>query len=190
MEVLEEAFESACSNGIIPGAVLAAVNKTGSFSYEKSFGVRSLEEGKNAPMNTDTLMTLASCTKIITTIAVLQLVERGQVGLKDDVATVLPELVNSKIITGMVDGKPTLVERKNPISLLYVKNQVDGSQLLEKALVEIYTDMSQESSYAFFWSNILFHVTIAGRIHSIYRCPRYGYPTKDSGWVLQLAWYF
>lgn len=117
MQYLEESFQAACSNGKIPGAVLAATNKAGSFTYTKAFGFRSLKEGEKSPLNTDAIMTLASCTKLITTIAVLQLVERGQVSLDDDVASTLPELAKLDILTGVQNGKGVLKKRNNPITL-------------------------------------------------------------------------
>jgi CubicO group peptidase (beta-lactamase class C family) len=65
-------------------------------------------------------MALASCTKIVTNVAILQLVEQGQIGLDDDVSVHLPELSNLKIIAGFQDGQPILVERKNVVTLRYV----------------------------------------------------------------------
>jgi CubicO group peptidase (beta-lactamase class C family) len=67
----------------------------------------------------DTMMAIASCTKLITTIAALQCVERGQIGLDDDVAGFLPELARLEILTGMdsATGKPMLKKRENKITL-------------------------------------------------------------------------
>lgn len=117
MERLEEAFKVACANGDIPGAVLASTNATGSFTYTNSFGLRSLDEGDNTPIDENTLLTLTSCTKIITAIAVLQVVEKGLIGLDDKIDEVLPELAALKILTAMEDGKPKFAERKNPMTL-------------------------------------------------------------------------
>ena len=69
-------------------------------------------------MELDTTMFTASCTKLLTTIAALQCVERGLVTLDEDTAAQLPELARQKILTGFEeDGEPVLVERKNPITL-------------------------------------------------------------------------
>jgi CubicO group peptidase (beta-lactamase class C family) len=120
MSTLEESFAAACSSGKIPGAVLVATDTSGSFTYSEAFGFRSLEDDNKLPMELDTLMTLASCTKLITTIAALQLVERGHIGLGDDVADILPELSELEIFQGMMDGKGVLNKRKNPITLRQV----------------------------------------------------------------------
>ena len=69
-------------------------------------------------MTMDTIMWTASCTKLLTTIAALQCVEKGLVALDDDTAALLPELAEQKIVTGFEEGgKPVLVERKNAITL-------------------------------------------------------------------------
>ena len=70
-------------------------------------------------MDLNTTFILASCTKIITTIAALQLVERGLIALDDDVSSVLPELKNPEILTGFEEGsgKPILVKAKGFITL-------------------------------------------------------------------------
>lgn len=127
MESIESLLEDACSKSKIPGAVLAARNKTGSLNYLKAFGVKSVKDGTT--MESDTIMTLASCTKLITTVAILQIVENGMVGLDDDVAATLPEIAKLEILTGMKDGKPQLTRRKMPITLRYVENPFEDATL-------------------------------------------------------------
>lgn len=56
VQALEAVFEETCENGSIPGAVLAAINSTGTFQYEKAFGIQSLERGKNTPLTAGTLL--------------------------------------------------------------------------------------------------------------------------------------
>lgn len=69
-------------------------------------------------MERDTIFVLASKTKLMTSIAVLQLVERGLVKLDDDVAPLLPALAKQPILTGFgEDGTPITKERSGPITL-------------------------------------------------------------------------
>ncbi len=82
-----------------------------------SFGVQSLDDCDDTPINENTLLTLTSCTKIVTAIAILQVIEKGLIGLDDPIDEVLPELAALKILIAMNDGKPTFVERKNPMTL-------------------------------------------------------------------------
>lgn len=90
----------------------------GTFKYEKVFGPKNPTE----PMDLNSTFILASCTKIMTTIAALQCVERGQISLDDAVSTILPELKEPDIITGFKNdtGEPTYKEAKTAITLRYV----------------------------------------------------------------------
>ncbi len=48
----------------------------------------------------------------------MQLVERGRIGLDDDVRPLVPELAAMQILQGFSqDGKPILVENARPITL-------------------------------------------------------------------------
>lgn len=82
----------------IPNAILYASDASGSFQYHNVFGSSSPEA--NAPALTeDVYLYIASCTKLLTSIAVMQLVEKGRLSLDDVVDAVLPELGNLQIIT-------------------------------------------------------------------------------------------
>ncbi len=79
---------------MIPGAVLI-VGHDGSVIYRKAYGSRALEPRREV-MTLDTVFDVASLTKVIvTTTAVMQLVERGKVRLNDPVAKYLPEFAQN-----------------------------------------------------------------------------------------------
>ncbi|KAG4443188.1 hypothetical protein IFR05_001330 [Cadophora sp. M221] len=91
-------------DGILPTSFILSLSTAyltltpcnpGSFHYAKSFG----EQADN-PTDNDTLYWLASATKFITTIAVMQCVERGQLDLTEDISRVLPEFKDPQILTG------------------------------------------------------------------------------------------
>jgi CubicO group peptidase (beta-lactamase class C family) len=82
--------------------------------------VKSLAEGNSLqPMELDSVLAIASCTKLMTAIAVLQCVERGLLDLDADVAPILPEAGKFGIITGFDDAKneAIIVPKKNKITL-------------------------------------------------------------------------
>lgn len=63
---------------------------------------------------------LASQTKLLTSVAALQIVERGLIAFDDSVEELLPELAQQKVLTGFEeDGKPVLVERTEEITFRY-----------------------------------------------------------------------
>ncbi|KAF9728619.1 transesterase [Paraphaeosphaeria minitans] len=84
------------NNGLpLPRVALGAVNKDGSFHFAKAFG----EESKDT-METDAVHYLASSTKIITTIAALQCVEKGLLHLDANIGLVLPQWESPQVLTG------------------------------------------------------------------------------------------
>jgi uncharacterized protein YbbC (DUF1343 family)/CubicO group peptidase (beta-lactamase class C family) len=91
---VDAVIQSAVSEGSIPGAVLV-VGHDGGVIYRKAYGARALEPRRES-MTLDTVFDLASLTKVIvTTTAVMQLVERGKVRLNDPVAKYLPEFAQN-----------------------------------------------------------------------------------------------
>ena len=63
------------------GLVYVAVNKKGEPLFEHASGQEGL--GKSKPMTLDHTFWIASCTKMITGIACMQLVEQGKLALDD-----------------------------------------------------------------------------------------------------------
>ncbi|WP_158413723.1 serine hydrolase [Haladaptatus cibarius] len=73
----------------VPGVSVAIVDDTDCL-YTDGFGARNLET--NAPATPETLYGIGSCTKSITTVAILQLAEDSQLTLDDPVDDYLPYL--------------------------------------------------------------------------------------------------
>jgi uncharacterized protein YbbC (DUF1343 family)/CubicO group peptidase (beta-lactamase class C family) len=90
LPTVDAVIRQAISDGNIPGAVLI-VGHDGRVVYRKAYGARALEPKREA-MTLDTVFDVASLTKVlVTTTAVMQLVEQGKVRLNDPVVKYLPE---------------------------------------------------------------------------------------------------
>ncbi|KZP27997.1 beta-lactamase/transpeptidase-like protein [Athelia psychrophila] len=116
---LEETFLTAIENKDIPGAILLATNKAGTLNYAKAFGKTGVSPDAK-PITLDSTFWLASCTKLLTTIAALQCVERGLFSLDspDDIARLLPEIAAPVILTGFdAEGAPITVPATKRITL-------------------------------------------------------------------------
>ncbi|KAB2579326.1 Acyltransferase LovD [Lasiodiplodia theobromae] len=114
MASFEEKLEQACQANDLPNAVLISSNKDGSFKYERVFGKRSLlEGGDQGPLDADAVMWVASCTKLMTSVAAMQCVERGQLSLEAPVYDLLPELRDLEILES-IDDNGNIKTRKNP----------------------------------------------------------------------------
>ncbi|KAL8802339.1 MAG: hypothetical protein Q9200_006617, partial [Gallowayella weberi] len=132
MALMEEVFEKACAEHKIPGAILLAANSSGSFKYENVFSFSSLQDMESkAPLRLDSFLWIASCTKLMTSIAALQLVERGHFNLDDDMGHFLPELANPQILTGFVDEKPQLIKAKNKWRAFHKQGLNVGDTILQ-----------------------------------------------------------
>ncbi len=87
---LDAIFDHAVAERQIPGAVVI-VGHDGKIVFRKAYGYRSLEPRRER-MTLDTVFDMASLTKcMVTTIAVMRLVQYGQVRVNDPVARYLPE---------------------------------------------------------------------------------------------------
>lgn len=108
-------LSDACAARRVPGVVAMATNREGTI-YEGAFGERTL--GGGAAMTTDTVGWIASMTKAITSVAAVQLVERGQLQLDAPAAQVVPAIAEVQVLTGFdAAGNPQLRPPKRPITL-------------------------------------------------------------------------
>ncbi|EGU73832.1 hypothetical protein FOXB_15660 [Fusarium oxysporum f. sp. conglutinans Fo5176] len=106
----------------LPRVTLGAVNKDGSFHYAKVFG-----EDSDESLATDGVHFLASSTKFVTTVAVMQCVERGQLNLDADISEILPEWKNPQILTGFDEqDKPTFQAATKAITLRHLLTHSSG----------------------------------------------------------------
>jgi hypothetical protein len=74
------------------------------------------------PFTKDTLCIMASLAKLVTTIAILQCVEKSLIALDDPVEQILLELADPDILEGFSDeGKPILRKANEKITLRYAR---------------------------------------------------------------------
>jgi CubicO group peptidase (beta-lactamase class C family) len=73
------------------------LTKPGDLIYNKTSGYQSLKE--DTPIDPNGVFWIASCTKLIASIAALQQVEKGLIDLDEPVSRILPELENPEIIS-------------------------------------------------------------------------------------------
>ncbi|EXJ72316.1 beta-lactamase [Cladophialophora psammophila CBS 110553] len=104
-----------------PGVVFAAVNKQGEIIFEHASG--KVGHGKSQSMTMNNVFWIASCTKMITGVACMQLVEQGKLALDDveQVEKLCPEL---KAVQVFENGK--LVPKKRGITLRMLLSHTAG----------------------------------------------------------------
>jgi methyl acetate hydrolase len=102
---IDEVLTAAVDAGAVPGVVAMAADADG-VVYEGAAGKRSA--AADDPITPDTVMRIASMTKMVTTTAALQLVERGLLDLEAPVADYRPEFADLPVLTGFDGDVPQL----------------------------------------------------------------------------------
>lgn len=101
LERIDAAIQAEVDAGRIPGAV-ALVSRNGHTVYHKSFGMADIESGE--PMRNDSIFRIASMTKAVTTVGVMQLYEHGLFKLNDPVSKYIPAFANPRVLVSAEDG--------------------------------------------------------------------------------------
>jgi len=121
---IDGVLESSISSGRVPGVVGIAASRD-QILYQGAFGKKDLESAE--PMQLDTIFAIASMTKPINSVAVMQLVERGKVNLDASIAQYLPELADPQVLEGFdEDGDPRLRDAARPPTIRELLSNTSG----------------------------------------------------------------
>ena len=102
----------------LPAVVAIAINKNGeklSYNYGRAIW------NQDAEVTEEHIFRIWSMTKLVTSIAALQCVENGLIGLDDDLSELMPEMTNIPILS---NGE--LIEPKNKITLRHLLTHTSG----------------------------------------------------------------
>ena len=103
-KVLEESVQ----HGDAPGVVALVVDRDGAL-FEAAAGKSDLTRG--TPMRTDAIFNIASMTKPVTSVAIMQLYEQGKIKLDDPVSKYLPGFDKLQVITKFNEADGTAQSR-------------------------------------------------------------------------------
>ena len=102
LQLLSDFFKNEVATGYISGAVVL-IQQHGRPVYLKTFGMRDART--NRPMTTDTIFSIYSMTKPITSVATMMLVDAGKLSLNDPVAKYIPSFANAKVALAKADAQ-------------------------------------------------------------------------------------
>src|SRR5258708_14642977 len=123
-EEIDRALQATVSAREIPGVVAMAANEQ-SVVYEGAFGFRDM--AASARISTDTVFRIASMVKLLTSIAALQLVERGSLKLDEPAGNIDPTLGSAQVLAGFdAKGVPQLRPAQKPITLRNLLTHTSG----------------------------------------------------------------
>ena len=116
-------LEGAVERGDVPHVVAMAADEDGVI-YEGAFGERT--PGSGEAVTPDTTFRIASMTKMVATVAALQLVEHGSLDLDDTVETYLPEFAEVQVLEGFDGDTPRLRPPKTEMTVKHLITHTSG----------------------------------------------------------------
>ena len=123
LERLDRFFAREIEAKRVPGAVVA-IARDGKLVHFKAYGVQEPATGK--PMPLDAVFGLASMTKIMASVAALQLNEQGRLPLKSRLADYYPAFGAMKVGVPQSDGTLKLVDQARPIYIQDLMRHTSG----------------------------------------------------------------
>ncbi len=125
LSYIDSLVERYSTEGKFPGGVFL-VSRKGKLVYYKNLGNKTLEADK--PYQKGDIFRIASMTKAITTVAIMQLYERGMLGLDDPISKYLPAFENPEVLEHFneKDSSYTTVPAKNIITIRRLLTHTSG----------------------------------------------------------------
>lgn len=121
---LERVLADAVADGSVPGAVAIVVDDLGVQGIAAAGVTRA--DGTGVALATDARFRLASMTKALATVAALQLVDAGSMGLDDEVATILPVWNDLRVLDGWDGDQPRLRPPTTPATVRQLLSHTAG----------------------------------------------------------------
>ena len=123
LERLHAGIQRFVDEGKHAGAI-SLVARHGRIVDWRTYGKRDIEAG--LPMEKDTICRIYSMSKIVTSVAVLALLEEARFRLDDPIGDYLPELARMKVLTGGTVERPLLADAKGPITIRHLLTHTSG----------------------------------------------------------------
>lgn len=123
LQRMDSHIQKYVNEGKLPGGVFALA-RHGQIVYFKSFG----NDSPGRIYKNDDIFRLASMTKAVTTVAVMQLYEQGKLGLDDPIHYYIPAFAEMTVVDSfnVVDSSYTTVPAKNKISIRQLLTHTSG----------------------------------------------------------------
>lgn len=125
LERLDQWMLSEIQKNEMAGATVL-ISRKGQIAYAKSFGKSNLNTQRN--MTTNDLFKIASMSKVITSVAILQMYERGHFLLDDPVSKYIPKLQNMEVLSDFnaEDSTFQTIPSLRPITIRHLLTHTSG----------------------------------------------------------------
>ncbi|HTX32232.1 MAG TPA: serine hydrolase domain-containing protein [Solirubrobacteraceae bacterium] len=134
---MEEILNRAVETGAVPGAAFVLTGPEGDV---REVTAGTLRVGDDDPVTPATIYRLMSMTKAVVSAGALQLVEAGELGLDQKVASIIPEFGEIKVLDGFDGDRPRLRDPSRPATVqqLFTHTSGHGYVFLRPELVRYY----------------------------------------------------
>lgn len=125
LERLDQWISSMVEQNVIAGATVI-ISRKGKLAYSESFGKSNVDSQRD--MTTNDLFKIASMSKVITSVAVLQMYEKGLFLLDDPISKYITELEKMEVLSSFneADSTFTTVPSKTPTTIRHLLTHTSG----------------------------------------------------------------
>ena len=124
MNLIQDTLSRFVSSGQIAGCAVRVMRKD-DVVFEGSYGYADIE--RKAEMSSEnTIFPIASMSKVVTVVAVMQLYEQGQFKMWDPVSEYLPGFKNPKVAKENSDGSYEIVDAKGEVTMRQLFTMTSG----------------------------------------------------------------
>lgn len=124
---LRPQFEAVAEARKVPGIAAIALDRSGDVLFKGVFGTTNNDDSSAAALTPTTPIIIWSCTKLVTSVAALQLLEQGKLALDDPVEGYVPQIKEIQVLEGFKDdGSPILRAPKTKATILMLMTHTAG----------------------------------------------------------------
>lgn len=172
-------------NGMAGATVL--ISRKGKLAYAKSFGKSNIETERD--MTTKDLFKLASMSKVITSVAILQMYEQGLFLLDDPISKYIPVLKNMEVLSSFNEEDSTFQSTPSlrPITIRHLLTHTSGISYGGDEISKIMVKQGFED-ISMFSSTLGQFVTALSKVpltHQPGEAWTYGYSTDILGYLIE-----
>jgi len=122
---INQLLQSAVESGKIPGVVAIVANRD-RILYHQSFGKMDLEN--DLDMRTESIFSIASMTKPVTSVAIMMLYEEGKLDLDDPISLCMPRMKYLEVLTSFNedDGTYSIQDTERQVTIRHLLTHTSG----------------------------------------------------------------
>ncbi|PPQ74395.1 hypothetical protein CVT26_000946 [Gymnopilus dilepis] len=149
---LDELLSKAVAEGKVPGASYAVTGLDKELYYGEA-GLKSFEDPSAGKIHDKSLFWICSQTKLVSTIAILQLIEAGKISYETPVVDIIPELANPVVVEDVTSPTSGFKPAQNTILVKHLLNHTSGlyyspiNKLTPEDLNPAYTAIAYEEDH-------------------------------------------